>query len=83
MLNLENRNLPVSNKILQELRQENISRANDEISKYLTQFLTQNDIKIKDRLPYFSLEKISDPESNSRVITICISGFTSQADVPN
>lgn len=40
-------------------------------------------IKVKERIPYFSLEKISDPESNSRVITICISGFTSQADVPN
>ena len=28
----------------------------------------------------FHFEKISDPERPSRVITLCISGFTSEAD---
>lgn len=37
----------------------------------------------KVKLPYFSLKRISNPESSSRLITICISGFTSQAEVPN
>lgn len=66
--------------ILELLRNEEATLANKEIKVMLTRLNVHTLEKQRERLPLLEFERISNPKLVSRVITICVSGFTSQHD---